>query len=255
MAYSALGPVLALVNRRAVIPNCIKRHTLNNGIDGARLLAKAAVNALCHVDIVTCRPPASVHTLLGLDCDSLRWTDSFAQLASNAALLASWVPSQGVLATETGGNRALLEGVEDGVSNRLSEPAFSTLCERGEYQLSTYGGLKNCSSDTYMPRNISMSKKYLPALSRAESPSSHFFWRGNRNPGGGGPAGVAARGKVVLKKATVAGEANRGANCDCLSSVVADGPRASIVNGLVLAIVGAGELRGRRWRCRAGRQM
>jgi hypothetical protein len=113
--------------------------------------------------------------------------------------------------------------------------------------LSTYGGLKNCSSDTYMPRNISMSKKYLPALSSAESPSSHFFGGGNRNPGGGGPAGVAARGKVVLKKATVAGEAKRGVNCDCLSSVVADGPRANIVNGLVLAIVCACGLCGRRW--------
>ena len=93
-----------------------------------------------------------------------------------------------------------------------------------------------------------MSKKYLPALSSADSPSSHFFGGGNRKPGGGGPAGVAARGKVVLKKATVAGEAKRGANCACLSSVVADGPRASIVNGLVLAIVGACELCGRRWK-------
>lgn len=58
---------------------------------------------------------------------------------------------------------------------------------------------------------------------------------------------MAARAKVVLKKATVAGEARRGANCDCLSSAEADGPRASMVNGLVLAIVGAGELCGRRW--------
>jgi hypothetical protein len=121
--------------------------------------------------------------------------------------------------------------------------------------LRTYGGLKNCSSDTYMPRNISMSKKYLPALSSEDSPSSHFFGGGNRNPGGGGPAGVAARGNVVLKKATVAGEAKRGANCDCLSSVVADGPRASIVNGLVLAIVGACGLCGGRGSCRAGGQL
>ena len=152
-----------------------------------------------------------------------------------------------MLTTEAGGDWALLEGVEDSVSRKPSEPAFYTLGEQEEQQLSTYGGLKNCSSETYMPRNISMSKKYLPALSNAESPSSHFFWRGNRKPGGGGPAGVAARGKVVLKKATVAGEAKRGANCDCLSSAVADEPRASIVNGLVLAIVGAVKLCGRRW--------
>ncbi len=91
-----------------------------------------------------------------------------------------------------------------------------------------------------------MSKKYLPALSSADSPSSHFFGGGNRNPGGGGPEGVAARESDVLKKATVAGEAKRGANCDCLSSVVAVWPRASIVNGLVLAIVDACEWCGQR---------
>jgi hypothetical protein len=91
-----------------------------------------------------------------------------------------------------------------------------------------------------MPRNISMSKKYLPARSNEPSPSSHFFGGGNRNPGGGGPAGVAARRMVVEKNATVAGEGRRpDANCDVLSSVAADEPRASIINGFVLAIVGA----------------
>jgi hypothetical protein len=50
---------------------------------------------------------------------------------------------------------------------------------------------------------------------------------------------VAARRRVVEKKATVAGEGRRpDANCDDLSSVAAGRPRASMVNGLVLAIVG-----------------
>lgn len=85
-----------------------------------------------------------------------------------------------------------------------------------------------------------MSKKYLPARSNAPSPSSHFFGDGNRKPGGGGPEGVAARGIVVEKKATVAGEGRRpAANCDDLKSVAAVWPRASIVSGFVLAIVGA----------------
>jgi hypothetical protein len=50
---------------------------------------------------------------------------------------------------------------------------------------------------------------------------------------------------VVEKKATVAGEGKRpGAQWDALSSVAADGPRASMVNGFVLAMVGAGSERG-----------
>jgi hypothetical protein len=83
-----------------------------------------------------------------------------------------------------------------------------------------------------------MSKKYLPARSNAPSPSSHRFGFGNRKPGGGGPAGVAARESVVEKKATVAGEGRRpDANCDVRSMVAAERLRASIVNGFALAMV------------------
>ena len=52
---------------------------------------------------------------------------------------------------------------------------------------------------------------------------------------------MAARDRVVEKKATVAGDGRRAdANCDGLSSVAAGRPRASIVNGFVLAIGVAG---------------
>jgi hypothetical protein len=89
-----------------------------------------------------------------------------------------------------------------------------------------------------MPRNISMSKKYFPARSNAPSPSSHRFGFGNRKPGGGGPAGVAARERVVEKRATVAGEERRpDANCGDRSRATAGRLRASIVNGFALAIV------------------
>jgi hypothetical protein len=50
---------------------------------------------------------------------------------------------------------------------------------------------------------------------------------------------------VVEKRATVAGEGRRPeAKCDDLSSVAADGPRASMVNGFVLAIMGVESERG-----------
>jgi hypothetical protein len=54
-----------------------------------------------------------------------------------------------------------------------------------------------------MPLKISVIKKNLPALSRAPSPplSFHRFGGGVRNPAGGGPAGVAARGELVERSA------------------------------------------------------
>ena len=92
-----------------------------------------------------------------------------------------------------------------------------------------------------MPRNISTSKKYLPARSNAPSPSSHRFGRfGNRKPGGGGPAwGGGSSERVVEKNATVAGEGRRPDARMRLpaASVAAGRLRASIVNGFVLAIV------------------
>lgn len=101
-----------------------------------------------------------------------------------------------------------------------------------------------------MPRNISNSKKYLPALSNAPSPSSQRLGRGNRKPGGGGPAGVAARGKVVEKRATVAAVGRRPvAKCEGLRSVAAGRLRASMLNGFVLAILGAVGSQGEGCRC------
>lgn len=64
----------------------------------------------------------------------------------------------------------------------------------------THGGLKNCSNTTYMPRSISVIRKYFPALSRADSsPWSQALGAGRRKPCRGGPAGVAGRGEEVEK--------------------------------------------------------
>jgi hypothetical protein len=66
-----------------------------------------------------------------------------------------------------------------------------------------YGGLKYCSSTTYIPRAISVRRKYLPALSKADSLlSSHRSGFGNRKPAGGGPEGVAYRRLLVENAAT-----------------------------------------------------
>lgn len=55
-----------------------------------------------------------------------------------------------------------------------------------------------------MPRNISVRRKYWPALSMELSlPSSHRLVRGSRKPEGGGPAGVAAR-RAEVENAAVA---------------------------------------------------
>lgn len=95
--------------------------TLYNSVHRAALLAKTAVDALGHIDVVARGPPATIHTLLGLNCNGLRRADSFAQLASNASLLSCWVSSESVLASEAGRDGTLLERVEDGVSLVLSK--------------------------------------------------------------------------------------------------------------------------------------
>lgn len=52
--------------------------TLNNGVDGTALLAESAVDALCHIDVVSCRPPAAIFALLGFDGNGLSGADGLA---------------------------------------------------------------------------------------------------------------------------------------------------------------------------------
>merc|ERR1719195_2343211 len=74
---------------------------LHDGVDGAGLLAEAAVDALGHVDVVSCRPPRAVSSLLGLDGDGLGGAHGLAQLARDTALLPRGVPSECVFSTES----------------------------------------------------------------------------------------------------------------------------------------------------------
>lgn len=98
----------------------------------------------------------------------------------------------------------------------------------------TYGGLKNCSSTTYIPRIISVSRKYRPALSRLLSlPWSHRTGFGRRKPAGGGPDGVAKRGADVLKAAILVAGIRE---VWCRSEDV-ERARMSAVSGFVLAIM------------------
>jgi hypothetical protein len=53
----------------------------------AYLLAKTAIDALRHVDIVASGAARAILTRLCLNCDGLRWADGLAQLARNAPLL------------------------------------------------------------------------------------------------------------------------------------------------------------------------
>ena len=116
-----------------------------------------------------------------------------------------------------------------------------------------YGGRKNCSSTTYMPRAISVRRKYLPALSREDSlPSSQRSFRGSRKPWGGGPAGVAARREVLVKVADgivvrVARKAVRGMEVGrARPSMVRE--RAGAMVGMENDVVARAELGGGRWK-------
>ena len=79
-------------------------------------------------------------------------------------------------------------------------------------------------------------RKYFPALSNELSlPSSHCSFRGNRNPCGGGPAGVAQRKEDEEKAAVALGHRIRGGRIEAMG--YEDGrTRPSIESDLVDAI-------------------
>lgn len=74
----------------------------DDGIDGTSFLARAAEDALCHVDVVARCAARAVGAGFGLDGDCLRGTDCLAEFAGDAALLTGRVAAEGVLAAEAG---------------------------------------------------------------------------------------------------------------------------------------------------------
>ena len=83
----------------------------NNGIDRASLLTEPTVDTLGHIDVISCRSPAPVCSCLGLNGDSLGRADGLTKLTSYTPLLSIGVAPQGVLPSETGADRPLLEWV------------------------------------------------------------------------------------------------------------------------------------------------
>src|SRR5262245_23344013 len=73
---------------------------LDDGVDGAGLLAEAAIDALGHVDVVARRAAATVRARLGFDGDGLGRADRLAQFAGDAALLAVGIAAERVLAAK-----------------------------------------------------------------------------------------------------------------------------------------------------------
>jgi hypothetical protein len=110
--HSVLSCKLANVH----VPAKRVHHTLNDSIDWTTLLAKAAVDALCHVNVISCCPPATIFSLLGLNCDSLSWANGLAELAGNTSFLAGGVSPQSVFASETRRDGPLFERIKDGIA-------------------------------------------------------------------------------------------------------------------------------------------
>lgn len=106
-----------------------------------------------------------------------------------------------------------------------------------------YGALKNCSNTTYIPRAISLIKKYFAALSSDDPPSSQVCGRPIRNPVGGGGRGVACRWAAVVENCEdiIAGVKN-----GCWSSE-RDGRPAMRPSDLMDAIAGAGAILSCLW--------
>jgi hypothetical protein len=102
----------------------------------------------------------------------------------------------------------------------------------------THGGRKNCSSTTYIPRAISVRRKYLPALSNEDSLlSSHRSGFGNRKPGGGGPEGVAYARSMLVENAASGLEEHANGRIALENLAVGRLRATSIVKGFADAIV------------------
>src|SRR5260370_2609419 len=91
--------LLVVVEFLAGLGGELEIRTFHDGIDRARLLAQAAIDAFHHVDVVAGGSPgAVVAARSGLDGDGQGRANGLAQFAGDAALLAVRIAAQGMLA-------------------------------------------------------------------------------------------------------------------------------------------------------------
>lgn len=80
----------------------LKVWTLNNSINGAGFLTETTVDALGHIDVIACGPPAAIGSSLSFNSDSLSRADGLTKLTSNAAFLSIRVAAERVLPPKAG---------------------------------------------------------------------------------------------------------------------------------------------------------
>lgn len=112
----SIGQKLFLVVQQFFVCLCGKLvvGSLHNRIYRTGLLAKSAIDALGHVNVVPGGSAGTVLAGLGLDGNGLGGANGLAQLAGNAPLVTGGVSPQGVLSTESWTQVAPLVGVVDG---------------------------------------------------------------------------------------------------------------------------------------------
>jgi hypothetical protein len=97
--------------------------TLDDGINWASLLAEATEDAFGHIDIIFSCPSRSIWSWLRLDNNSESRTSSFTKFASDASLLSSWVPSEGVLSSEHRGESSFFPRIVNNVIRFKASPS------------------------------------------------------------------------------------------------------------------------------------
>src|SRR5258708_36227241 len=116
-------PLLVEVELLARLGGKLEIGAFDDGVDWTGLLAKPAVDAFDHIDIVARGATRTVVAARSrLDSDGLRRTDRLAQFAGDAALRAIWITAQRGLATKARRELPFLERIiERGL--RLEEVA------------------------------------------------------------------------------------------------------------------------------------
>src|SRR5215467_5593761 len=103
--------LLVVVELLARLGGEFEVRALHDGVHRTGFLAKTAIDALHHVDVVAGGPPRAVVAARSrLDCDGLGRADRLTQLARYTTLLAVGIAAQHVLAPEARRERALFEG-------------------------------------------------------------------------------------------------------------------------------------------------
>ena len=134
LPFVAISNELLLIVEKFLVPECgvLEVRSFNDGVNRTGFLAKAAEDALGHIDVILGSTARTIRTGFRLNCNCESRAGGFTKFTGNTSLFSSRVTSEGMLSSEHGRKRSLFPRVVNDMIRLKSTPSSEEHRRPGE---------------------------------------------------------------------------------------------------------------------------